>query len=534
MAVYNRLTRRQMLLGAGGAMLGLPILSSLFERTARAGGALGPGKNFVAFWNSHGGVSGANLYPTEPMNPTVDVYPVLGHQIRSSPLPWIQDGQGNGSISPVLTGAGLSQKIASKMNVIRGLDPGIRLGHNRSGSMGNFAGPFCDPNDPLIPTIDQVLAYSKSFTAQGATVVPYINYATGCQTSWGWSNPTAQSGQIQETSADRSTLGWFQKIFGNGTPTSGKAPIRIVDKVYEDYKRLQNHRRISSFDKALLNDHVAMIKQLENRLTAQAAAAAQCGKQPPIEDTESYFAQRIADYETNVDEQLNLARLHNELLVAAMACGACRIGIQAFAYQSEATIRGVASPNPGAPEAQGGTDWHHGVAHCHMYKAQQAQLRDSYRNNFNAMLDLISRMDAVQVAPDLTLLDNSLVFWSMECGPYTHTSQSLPVIMAGSAGNALKTGLYLDYRNITPNGVVPGYSGAGTEVEDVLRTGVPYNNWLGTVLQAMGLSPSEYETPGIGGYGQIAHATSGGEPASFAQAVYQSSTAHGYLPFIQA
>jgi hypothetical protein len=213
-----------------------------------------------------------------------------------------------------------------------------------------------------------------------------------------------------------------------------------------------------------------------------------------------------------------------------MACGACRIGLQGFGDEQDRTIHG----NFDADLANGGgvNDWHHGVAHCHMYTGGQRQLVSSYNYNFNVMLDLICRMDAIQVAPDLTLLDNSLVFWSMECGPYTHYSTGLPVIMAGKAGGALKTNHYLDYRNMTPNGIVPGFNGIGTDVGEVLRTGIPYNTWLGTVLQAMGLSPSEYETQGIGGYGLIKHADTGA--GEFPLDVYQTSTAHGYLPFIQA
>jgi hypothetical protein len=543
MAIYNRLTRRQMLVGAGGFVLGLPVLPSLLERRALAG-PVTPGKNFVALWNSHGGIDGANMYPPDPVNPSTATYPVLGHPIRSSPLPWAaQSSASTASISPVVTGpltgstsspAALTQALAAKMNVIRGLDAGVPLGHNRSGMLGNYAGPFCVATDTSIVTIDQIMAYSKSFTSQGSTVLPFINYGGpngGC--SYGWSNPSTQSGTVQLSENYDSTLTWFQKIFGTGSAGSGPAPISIVDKVYQDYQRLQNHRRLSSYDKTVLNDHVAMIKQLENRLAAQANAAAQCGKESPI-DSSTYIQQHSSDFMTNTTEQTQALLLQNELLVAAMVCGACRIGINAFPDDGDNTIHGTFVP-VNEPEAQNSTDWHHGVAHCHMYTGPQEQLLASYAANFYVMLDLISRMDQVMVAPGLTLLDNSLVFWSMECGAYTHQSQSWPVVMAGSAGGALKTGLYLDYRDMTPNGIV--ISGVGTQVGDVLRSGVPYNHWLGTCLQAMGLSPSEYETPGIGGYGQIEHTAVGSAPpasGAFAQSVYTSATAHGLLPFMAA
>ena len=49
-----------------------------------------------------------------------------------------------------------------------------------------------------------------------------------------------------------------------------------------------------------------------------------------------------------------------------------------------------------------------------------------------------------------TLLDHSLVAWGQESGNVTHFAFSMPVITAGAAGGAIKTGSYCDYRNLEP------------------------------------------------------------------------------------
>jgi hypothetical protein len=177
-----------------------------------------------------------------------------------------------------------------------------------------------------------------------------------------------------------------------------------------------------------------------------------------------------------------------------------------------------------------------------MYNEQQGELAVAYNYGFQVMLDLICKMDALQVAPETaypTLLDNSLVFWSMECGEYTHSSVSWPVVMAGSAGGSLLTGNYLDYRNLTSAGI--NDNGEGTEVGDISYNGVPYNQWLGTVAQAMGLQQSEYESQAtggapIGGFGPIqGDVADGGTIVSgaFDDSVYTAiHNAGGWLPFI--
>ena len=92
------------------------------------------------------------------------------------------------------------------------------------------------------------------------------------------------------------------------------------------------------------------------------------------------------------------------------------------------------------------------------------------------------------------------------------------------------TGGYLDYRNL--NRVANG-GGQDGSVEKT-HTGLMFNQWLGTVLQAMGVEPAEYEQDGVGGYGVLQKATETwfGGYDNYDAAVYDSMGQ--LLPFLKA
>jgi hypothetical protein len=114
---------------------------------------------------------------------------------------------------------------------------------------------------------------------------------------------------------------------------------------------------------------------------------------------------------------------------------------------------------------------------------------ESYRFFFqNGMYDLMQRLDSQTSPSGKTVLDQSLMFWTHESGHQTHSSMDLPVVTAGGAGGGLNTGRYVDYRNMNRRLYAGGPTLMGYQ-------GMPYNRFLGTVLQAMGVPPSVYELP---------------------------------------
>ena len=87
--------------------------------------------------------------------------------------------------------------------------------------------------------------------------------------------------------------------------------------------------------------------------------------------------------------------------------------------------------------------------------------------------------------------------------------------------------MYADYRNLAKPLAI------GANIQE--PTGVPYRQWLGTALQAMGVPRSEYEREGeFGGYGDPY--MEGDEYYPFPMQIVPqvNSLAGEVLPFLQA
>jgi hypothetical protein len=124
--------------------------------------------------------------------------------------------------------------------------------------------------------------------------------------------------------------------------------------------------------------------------------------------------------------------------------------------------------------------------HNHFLEDRQRHMMRSQRFFFQyGFADLMARMEATQVVPGVTMLDQALLYWSSESGPSTHNAKCLPTILAGGAGGFFSTGHYVDYTN-RARAIRARYG-------DMWHAGLPQNRLLANIAQAMGLSPAEYE-----------------------------------------
>ena len=110
-----------------------------------------------------------------------------------------------------------------------------------------------------------------------------------------------------------------------------------------------------------------------------------------------------------------------------------------------------------------------------------------------------ARLDLEEV-DGTSYLDNTLLIWTQESGMSTHDPVSIPIVTAGGAAGRLQTGLSLDYRRI---GHIDSAFRPLIDSEETYA-GLLYNQFLATVLQAMGLTPREFELWGHRGYGLAA------------------------------
>jgi hypothetical protein len=473
--------RRQFLRGTGGFVLAVPLLPSLFPRTARAE-AQTPLKRFIAFGTEHGCVEEQNMFPADSLlTERENLY--SDHVIKQGSLTLRSDGQ-NSVLSRVLTASAstLTSTMASKLNVIRGLDVAFTMTHHQGGHLGNFAdnegssaGDKATQPDKRA-TIDQIMAWSPSF--YGADLSSnrqrsiHIGQGGDKAMSWVHTNAADRTGDVVPVPTTQSALELFERVFVPPT-TPGQENKRklVVDRVLESYKQLSGGafgaaRRISAADKLRLDQHMTRIHELERSVSAIAS----CGNLAQPED-----ARYQTDWINDIPDTLRFYQAFNDVIVAGITCGTTRI----------ATIHAnhTFSPFTG--------DWHIDVAHKRDLPENQDLLSAANQVFFeHVFLDLATKLDIDEGDTGTTYLDNCLIQWSQESGMMTHEPISLPIITAGSAAKSISTGSYIDYKNHD-----------NANLFSPRTPGVLYNQYLATVLQVMGVPPSEFEHGTDKGYG---------------------------------
>ena len=474
--------RRQFLRGAGGIALAIPLLRSLIDpRDARADAGV-PAKRFVQFTTYHGGVWGTNMYPADAA--LTDSMSYAGRTVKRGPLVTQPGPADTAQLSSVLSGPSslLTPQLAAKMNVIRGCDIPFYIAHHTGGHLGNFA-----RNDGnafaafATPTIDQLMGGSSQFYTDLSTN-KLRNIVIGTRLSYNWEDPTNPNhGAIQEVAQGGDPLTIFKQLLVTGSDTPVADPrVPIVDHVLADYTRLRNSStRLSADDRTRLDDHMQRISELQRKLKVHASC-------PTVKAPTDISKIRQSDaYAGDPVLQAQAYQAYNDVIVAAFLCDTSRIAtmnvVDDFSTQYPVTWHGDVAHHAADPDGE-----------------KQKILATAHQLTFEKVfLDLCSKLDIDDGSgTGKTYLDNSLVVWTQESGEYTHAGQAMPIIAAGSAGGYLSTGNYCDYRN--PALVVDNGEQGNTTVK--IFAGLLWQQWLGTVLQAMGLTPSDYEQNGRGGY----------------------------------
>lgn len=507
------MSRRFFLRGASGAALALPILPSLLtSREARAQ-AIDGYRLFVGYTTSHG-CRRQDMFPAAA---TLTETATAAHTVRRGALSLSQSG-GTASVSRVLSAASdrLTEALVGKMNVLQGLDMPWDMDHHYGkAAFGNLAaGDISFPDSPVVTnpanhrrSIDQVMAWSPSFYASLAGVQQrFVSLGYNNPVSWGHSNPQAGTGAIQDVYQT-----WNSRdLFGTLFPTPIEVPdgTPLVDLVLENYNRLrQGNRRLSTADRARLEEHVQRMAELQRRLNTVSS----CGDVPAsLGDNDQVYGYRQGDWDTRPDKHAGHMQMINEAVALGMACGATRVMVM----------------SQGWPTSFSTLEWNdfhdRGPGHqLHDSEEKGLEMAAMKRLFFDTVvLDMARRLEAIDDGDGKTALDRALVVWQDEHGHAGHSSISVPAITFGSAGGFLTTGNFCDYRN---------QSGASVEGD---KAGLTYNQFWGTILQAMGVPRSEWQESNHDGYGLRVTSGGGYSTSLWPDAVW--SQAGQVLPFLKA
>lgn len=513
--VQHGLSRRVFLRGAGGALLAMPLLESLLPRVAGAQ-ATPAAKRLIVLksfstqlikqWYPSFSGGTYKLKDSKYSGSKADGTTLLTQKLAAGPYTWapLRDFQTASGISGIL-GPKLNPFL-DKLTLIRGLDFLPSVNHNFGGLLGNFSSCTnatpCDADSLMdVPTIDQVLAYSPKFY-QTTPGLRSLHISQGVVDSMSYSDGGQAGGPVQQLKARTNPRDVFNDLFAGvmlpGTASAGPNPdALLVDKVTEQYRALTKSPRLSAEDKLKVQQHINLLAEVEARLSSSTTFS--CVK--PLEP-----ASLANNSGTNPADILAKWDVFLDLVVAAITCDRTRIitlGLHKALGPGPDPANSTLIGHYHSEDASGGT-WH-GLAHDFANENSRRMLAGI--NGWIAgeiFAKLLGKLDVVE-SGNTTLLDNSLVCWGNELG-FNHIGYSVPMLLAGSAGGFIKPGRYLDYIDWD------GKSYFSQEDGNVIK-GIPHNRFLVTAMQAMGLSPSDYERAGQAGYGSTS--TSGRSPSAW-------------------
>jgi hypothetical protein len=184
--------------------------------------------------------------------------------------------------------------------------------------------------------------------------------------------------------------------------------------------------KLGTSDRAKLDQFLTSIRDLETQIVNSGTPMSACTTipKPPADST--------LDLPTR-------SRLMNDLIAAAFQCDATRV---------VSHMLGHAFPSR-AYSFMGVNAKHHDLSH---YADDSG--KNDYRKvilwNMNQVADLLGKLDAIADGPGQTILDNTMVLLTSDCGESrNHDHTHIPVLVAGGAG-VFKMGRHLAYPKNTP------------------------------------------------------------------------------------
>lgn len=402
--MFRPLNRRMVLRGAGTA-LALPFLEAMLPRSARAA-------------------------PAKPLRLLSWYFP-NGYYHVNGIDDWTPKTTGAGfALSPILAPL---MPVASQVSVLSGVaNPpadaaNLSCAHARgTGSFLTCVAPASGSSDGV--SMDQVAA------AQLKAYTRFPSLELGTDTVGGdipirstiaWAD--ANTPLAKETRPGA----LFDRLFAADTMLS-QAEIdkrkayrkSVLDSVLVTANDLSN--KLGKGDRQKLDGYLSGVRELELRIANQGAGP-MCtpGTKPPA----------TGDIRTQT-------KLLLDVLALAFQCDVTRVATFMFDRAGSDLAYPFLTAN-GAPINAG----HHGTSHHHGAATNLAQLKEILLWQTQQLAYLLDKLNKMDEGGE-SVLYRSAVFYSSEIGDGDlHEQQNLPIVVAGSAGGALKPGSHTNFAN---------------------------------------------------------------------------------------
>ena len=375
---------------------------------------------------------------------------------------WLPTGtEASFTLSPILSALAPFQKKLLVLNGINVKSAGFGPGDDHMKGMGHMlTGIELLPGDTMggagTPagfaggiSIDQRIVADIG----QATRFPSLEFGVMVQNSDVWAR-MIYSGANQPLPPMEDPVAAFARIFAGSTLSAAQTAIllkrrqSVLDYVQGSLTGLSG--RIGSDDRVRVQQHLNSVQQIEKQLLAQTGACSA----PTVTSTDL----------TNVANYPAIGKTQMDLLIASLACDQAHVASLQWSH----SVSDI--PMPWLNISTG----HHTLSHTadtdSPDQASLVQINTWYAQQFAYLLQ---GLDAVIESDGSTLLDNCLVLWINELSKGNiHSHQPLPVVIAGSAGGALRSGRFVTY---SPQ--------------------QPHNNLLVSIANAMGTSITTFGNP---------------------------------------
>jgi hypothetical protein len=436
------LSRRTMLMGAGGMVLGLPLLDAMRQpRRSLAQPkpgytAAGHPKRFVVWFTPNG---------TVPKN-------------------WTPEGSGTDyKFSTILAPL---EGFREKLIIVDGVDQtGGRGGDaHQSGMQGVLTGWYCNPGpfkggDGISAGWANGISVDQRIADVIGHETPYRSLEFSVWSGDGESNYNRMClrGPDQPVPPMNTAEKAYERLFASGlgstTPSAkiqNERERRVLAAVAGDLATLQ--KKLGSADRQKLAQHAQAVSELEARLLKRPAAALDACK--------------AVSLESELDGFRKQGRLQLDMLVMALACDMTRVAsLQWSNSVGQVTYRWA---EPGISRG------HHDISHDgDSNEVSVSQLTNINRWYASEFAYLLQQLDAIPEG-DGTMLDNTVVFWCNELAKgNSHDLNNSHFVVAGGAG----------------------YFRMGRCLKFDHTTGPKHNNLLLSLVHSMGIEDTSFGNP---------------------------------------
>jgi len=426
------ISRRSLLHGAGGAVVGLPLLAGMARAAPvprRFVVMFSPNGTIFENWIPKGGETNFTLSPI--------LAPLEPHRKDIVVISGVDQQQGGG-------GAGHVRGMGCMLTGVP-----VNTGGTWEGN-GSWAGGI-SVDQEIAKNIGAGTKFRSLELGVGVGLGPPGNTPTSVWTRMSYLGSNAP------LPPENSPYQAFARIFAQlGDDPTGALRIRaqrrtILDGMKSEYASLA--AKLGGDDRARVEAHLQAIRDIEQALDRDPGGGTSCKK--PVQGAAIDFLKN--------DNYGAVGRLQTDLMVMAMACDLTRVASLQWSHSVGETRFSWLGINEG----------HHEISHKGDSDATaRDQLTKINRWYAEQLAYLITKLKEMPEEGG-TMLDHTVILWCNELGKgNAHSGLKAPYVLAGRAGGKLRTGRFLAM--------------SGT---------VPHNNLLVSLLNAMDIPATRFGKP---------------------------------------